>query len=105
MTIEDGAEVKSRVIIQMTCRNGIIKTYHLTFEAATSMHAIFKSELTRNVWSISSSQLAIKTSHFGPRTEQLDIYHENGKAVFTSFVEKVATEKRRVLSLPNKGVN
>lgn len=99
VTIEDGPQVKSRMIVQMTCRHGVLKTYHLTFEAATSMHAIFKSELTRNVWSMSSNQLAINASHFGPRTEQLDIYHENGKAVFTSYVEKVATEKQ-VLKQP-----
>ena len=93
VSIEDGGEVKSRFVVQMTCRHGVLKTYHLTFEAASSMHAVFKSEMTRNVWSMSSHLLAANASHFGPRTEQLDIYSENGKAIFTSYTEKIVAGK------------
>ncbi len=99
VSIEDGGEVKSRLIVQMTCRHGVLKTYHLTFEGASSMHAVFKSETMRNVWSMSSHRLAANAGHFGPKTEQLDIYSENGKAVFTSYTEKVVAGKE-VLKQP-----
>lgn len=101
VSIEDGSEVKSRFVVQMTCRHGVLKTYHLTFEPASSMHAVFKSEMTRNVWSMSSHQLAANAAHFGPRTEQLDIYSENGKAIFTSYTEKVMAGKGKLFPSPN----
>ena len=66
-----------------------MKTYKLTFEAAPAQHALFRKEETNNRWSISSRTLRDFVEHFGPKTEQLDIYSDDGKASFTSYTEKI----------------
>lgn len=53
------------------------------------MHALFNAELAKNRWSISSKTLREFVEHFGPKTEQLDIYSEDGRATFTSYTEKI----------------
>lgn len=68
---------------------GVNKTYRLTFESVPSMHALFIKEKAHNHWSMSSKALREFSEHFGPGTEQLDIYLEGGRLNFTSFTEKV----------------
>jgi cell cycle checkpoint control protein RAD9A len=53
------------------------------------MHALFKQELVKNRWSISSRTLREFVDHFEPKTEQLDIYYENNRANFMSYTEKI----------------
>lgn len=53
------------------------------------MHALFVKESAKNCWSISSKTLKEFVEHFGPGTEQLDIYSEDGRVSFTSYTEKV----------------
>lgn len=53
------------------------------------MHALFVTESAFNKWSISSKALKEFVEHFGPGTEQLDIYSEDGRVSFTSFTEKI----------------
>jgi cell cycle checkpoint control protein RAD9A len=54
-----------------------------------SMHAVFTAEHAKNRWAISSKTLREFVEHFGPRTEQLDIYSEDGRVTFTSYTEKI----------------
>tara|TARA_R110002060_G_scaffold5566_6_gene8633 strand:- start:1226 stop:1609 length:384 start_codon:yes stop_codon:yes gene_type:complete len=68
---------------------GVLKTYRLTFEAVAPMHALFVKESAHNSWSISSRTLREFVEHFGPGTEQLDIYSEDGRVSFTSYTEKI----------------
>lgn len=90
VSVEDGeGKAKSRFIIKMTCRHGVLKTYRLTFEAVAPMHALFVKESANNCWSISSRTLKEFAEHFGPGTEQLDIYSEDGRVSFTSYTEKI----------------
>lgn len=53
------------------------------------MHAFFDREIATNSWSISSRTLREFVEHFGPGTEQLDIYSEDGRVSLTSYTEKV----------------
>lgn len=106
VSIEDGeGKTRSRFVIKMICRHGmwireelfdkvliltgVLKTYRLIFEAVAPMHALFVKESANNSWSISSRTLREFVEHFGPGTEQLDIYSENGKVSFTSYTEKI----------------
>ncbi|KAI9740718.1 MAG: hypothetical protein M1818_004683 [Claussenomyces sp. TS43310] len=90
VNVEDEiAGVRSRFIIKMICRHGILKIYRLTFESSASMHALFDISVVRNRWEISSRTLREFIEHFGPGTEQLDIYSEAGRVTFTSYTEKV----------------
>lgn len=69
----------------------MLKVYRLTFESVAAVHALFNEELAPNKWVIWSRTLREFVDHFGPKTEQLDIFSdtENEKAVFTSYTEKV----------------
>lgn len=73
---------------------GITKTYRLTYESVEVMHALFDKTLATQGWTISSRVLREYIEYFGPRTEQLDMLAQEGKATFTSFTEKIQDGKR-----------
>jgi cell cycle checkpoint control protein RAD9A len=56
------------------------------------VHVLFDREKSRNRWAISSRNLREFVEHFGPGTEQLDIYSEEGRVNFTSYTEKIASD-------------
>lgn len=72
---------------------GVIKTYKLTYESVEVMHALFDKKTARNRWRIGSNVLRTFIEYFGAGTEQLDIYSEEGRVAFTSYTEKIATDK------------
>ncbi|KAI9786189.1 MAG: hypothetical protein M1839_007599 [Geoglossum umbratile] len=86
-------KAQCRLVVKLTCRHGVLKTYKLTYESVEVMHALFDKGLASNRWRISSKPLKEFIEHFGPRTEQLDIYQENGRATFTSYTEKIVDGK------------
>ncbi|PGH16662.1 hypothetical protein AJ79_01534 [Helicocarpus griseus UAMH5409] len=90
---DDPSETECRFIVRMICRHGVVKTYKLTYEAVEVQHAIFDKSKTENQWAIDPKYLREIIDHFGPTAEQLDIYSENGRVVFTSFTTKVADGK------------
>jgi cell cycle checkpoint control protein RAD9A len=57
------------------------------------MHALFDRSAAKNRWTISARVLRDFAEHFGPKTEQLDFYSENGRATFTSYTEKITDGK------------
>ncbi|KAK0354326.1 hypothetical protein LTR91_016650 [Friedmanniomyces endolithicus] len=66
------------------------KFYRLTYESVEVMHALFDRAVATQGWRISSRMLREYIEFFGPKTEQLDLLAQEGKAIFTSFTEKVA---------------
>lgn len=76
-------------------RLGVVKTYKLTYEAAEIQHALFDKSKTQNQWSIDSKYLREIIDHFAPTAEQLDIFSENNRVVFTSFTTKLVDGKRK----------
>ena len=111
VSIEDGEnKTKSRFIVKIMCRHGnmalwsmdsavkgnlgVLKTYRLTFESVAPMHALFVKDSALNRWSISSKTLREFVEHFGPGTEQLDIYSEDSRVSLTSYTEKVMSGNR-----------
>ncbi|KAF7955512.1 uncharacterized protein EAE97_000771 [Botrytis byssoidea] len=90
VSIEDGdGALKSRFIVKILCTHGVLKIYRLNFEAVPPLHALFSSEAVNNSWSISSRTLREFAEHFGPGTEQLDIFSIDGRVSLTSFTEKI----------------
>ncbi|OBT87824.1 hypothetical protein VE02_02133 [Pseudogymnoascus sp. 03VT05] len=55
--------------------------------------------MSKSHWSIPSCVLREFIDHFGPKTEQLDIYAKDGRAIFTSYTEKIVAGKE-VLKQP-----
>ena len=71
------------------------KTYRLTYEPTEVMHALFDRTAASQGWKISARVLREYIEYFGPKTEQLDLLAQEGKAVFTSFTEKVQDGNRK----------
>lgn len=69
------------------------KTYRLTYESVEVMHALFDKTTASQGWRISSRVLREYIEYFGPKTEQLDVVAQDGKAVFTSFTQKIQDGK------------
>lgn len=103
-------EAECRLIIKMICKHGglkflivlkastksntgVTKTYKLTYESVEIVHALFDKNSATNGWKISSRILKEYVEYFGPRTEQLDMLAKDGKAIFTSFTEKIMDGK------------
>ncbi|KAK2784466.1 hypothetical protein FQN53_008455, partial [Emmonsiellopsis sp. PD_33] len=92
--VQDGPdEAECRFVVRMICRHGVVKTYKLTYEAVEIQHAIFDKSKTENQWAIDSKFLREIIDHFSPSAEQLDVFSENNRAVFTSFTTKVVDGK------------
>lgn len=77
----------------LTCNAGVTKTYKLTYESVEVMHALFDKQSANNKWTIHSSALKEAIEYFGPKTEQLDIYADDGRVTYTSFTEKISNGK------------
>ncbi|CZT15907.1 related to rad9 protein [Ramularia collo-cygni] len=90
VSIQDQPDkTECRLIVKMKSKHGMTKTYRLTYESVEVMHALFDRTSATQGWKISSRVLREYVEYFAPKAEQLDLYAENGKAVFTSFTEKV----------------
>ena len=83
----------------LTRITGIVKTYKLTYESVEIMHALFAKSAAPNGWTLSSRIMREYIEYFGPRTEQLDMLAKDGKAIFTSFTEKIMDGKGKCSSL------
>ena len=70
-----------------------MKTYRLTYESVEVARAVFDVDSAQNHWIISSKVLREFIEYFGPKTEQLDVYSENGKATFLTYTEKITDGK------------
>ncbi|KAI9844289.1 MAG: hypothetical protein M1837_005699 [Sclerophora amabilis] len=96
ISIQDRPEkAECRLVVKMICRHGVLKTYRLTYEPFEAMHALFDKTTVRNRWSVSSKMLKEFSEHFGPKTEQLDMYSENGRVIFTSYTDKIVHQNGR----------
>lgn len=65
----------------------------MTYEPAAIQHAVFDRSGSMNHWTADPRFLKQIIEHFAVSAEQLDIYSEKGKAVFTSFTTKIAEGK------------
>ncbi len=63
------------------------------------MHALFDRASATNHWVIVAGALKDFSEHFGPKTEQLDIYPEDGRCIFKSYTEKVMSGKGKFLDI------
>lgn len=87
----DGEEC--RLVLNLIYRQGITKTFKLTYEASDTMQAVFDKSKATNSWKASARMLRECAEHFGARTEQLDICSEDGQVTLTSYTEKIMQGK------------
>ncbi|KAL6234623.1 hypothetical protein BDW75DRAFT_160531 [Aspergillus navahoensis] len=90
---EEPDATECRLVIRMICGLGVIKSYKLTYESTTIQHAIFDRSQATNEWTIEPIFLKEIAAHFSPSAEQVDIYSENTKVIFTSFTTKITDGK------------
>ncbi|WPH02781.1 Rad9-domain-containing protein [Acrodontium crateriforme] len=94
VSIQDQPDkTECRLIVKMLCKHGLTKTYRLTYESVEVMHALFDKSAATQGWRISARVLREYVEFFGPKTEQLDLLAQDGKAIFTSFTEKIQDGK------------
>ncbi|KAF2487848.1 Rad9-domain-containing protein [Neohortaea acidophila] len=100
VSIQDQPDkTECRIIVKMLCKQGVTKTYKLAYESVEVMHALFDRTAATQGWKISARVLREYIEYFGPKTEQLDLLAQDGKAIFTSFTEKIQNGKE-VLKQP-----
>lgn len=78
---------------------GVVKSYKLTYEPVSVQHALFDQSRVQNQWKIEAKILREIIDHFSPSAEQLDIYPDTTKAIFTSFTNKISDGRGISLSL------
>jgi cell cycle checkpoint control protein RAD9A len=71
----------------------------LFYEPGEVLHATFDKVGSTNHWTVSSRTLRDVVEYFGPKTDQLDWYFQDGKVTFTSYTEKIQSE-REILKQP-----
>ena len=114
VTVQDQPDkMECRLVVKMVCKHGnlpskqahryiyshcsgMTKTYRLNYEPVEVMHALFDKTAATQGWRISSRMLREYIEYFGPKTEQLDLLASEGKAIFTSFTEKIQDGKGNV---------
>lgn len=79
---------------------GLSKIYRLTYESVEIVRALFDKTSASNTWRISARVLRNYIDFFGRKTEQLDMVAKDGKAIFTSFTEKIMDGKGCGQKLP-----
>ncbi|CAG8286113.1 unnamed protein product [Penicillium salamii] len=90
---EDPQQAECRLTVKMICGLGVIKSYKLTYEPAAIQHAVFDKSKATSMWAADPRFLKNLIEHFSSSAEQLDMYSDSGKAVFTSFTTKVTEGK------------
>jgi len=93
-------QVECRLVIRMVCRHGVVKTYRLTYESTEVLQAHFDRGKADNYWTISSRTLGDVVEYFGPKTDQLDWYFQDGKVTFTSYTEKIQSGRGEIHCSP-----
>lgn len=88
-----------RLLFNLVCKHGVLKKYRLYYESGEVLHASFDVQNSINQWTVSSKTLRDVVEYFGPKTDQLDWYFQDGKVTFTSYTEKVQNGKE-VLKQP-----
>jgi cell cycle checkpoint control protein RAD9A len=83
----------------MICRQGVVKTYELTYEPTNVLRANFDAAGSPNHWTTSARTLRDIVEYFGAKTDQLDWFFEKGKVNFTSYTEKI-TNGRDIFKQP-----
>ncbi|CRL18477.1 Rad9 [Penicillium camemberti] len=96
---EDLQQTECRLTVKMICGLGVIKSYKLTYEPAAIQHAVFDKSKATSMWTADPRFLKQLIEHFSLSAEQLDMYSDSGRAVFTSFTTKI-TEGKEVLKHP-----
>ena len=82
-------ETECRLVFKLICKQGIVKIYRLYYESGEVLRATFDQASSTNSWTISSRTLRDVVEYFGPKTDQLDWYFQDGKVTFTSYTEKI----------------
>ncbi|KEF59798.1 uncharacterized protein A1O9_04646 [Exophiala aquamarina CBS 119918] len=92
-------QAECRLIFRLNCKQGVIKTYRLFYESGEILHATFDRVGSTNHWTVSSRTLRDVVEYFGPKTDQLDWFYQDGKVTFTSYTEKIQSG-REILKQP-----
>ncbi|RMZ87546.1 hypothetical protein DV736_g5231, partial [Chaetothyriales sp. CBS 134916] len=92
-------QTECRLVFKLVCKYGVVKTYRLYYESGEALHASFDRQASANYWTVASRTLRDVVEYFGPKTDQLDWFFQDGRVTFTSYTEKIQSG-REILKQP-----
>ncbi|NXI71989.1 RAD9B protein, partial [Anseranas semipalmata] len=76
------------ITFQLLCRNGIVKTYNLTFQECDPLQAVFAKHMCPNILKVHSRLLADIIIHFPTSQEEVTLSVTPMKVCFRSYTEE-----------------
>ncbi|ORY05753.1 Rad9-domain-containing protein [Basidiobolus meristosporus CBS 931.73] len=91
LRLEEGAGAgdECRLVIQMFCKYGIVKTYKLFYEPCEPLHALYSKADFRNRWVASPKILSGWIFHFHHKLEEITLECEPNVIRMKSFTEEI----------------
>ncbi|XP_035196373.1 cell cycle checkpoint control protein RAD9B isoform X6 [Oxyura jamaicensis] len=86
------------ITFQLLCRNGIIKTYNLTFQECDPLQAVFAKHMCPNILKVHSRLLADIMIHFPTSQEEVTLSVTPMKVCFRSYAEEDADFSKTMLT-------
>ncbi|KAI8999830.1 Rad9-domain-containing protein [Gaertneriomyces semiglobifer] len=93
-----GSSDQDRLVIQLHCRHGVVKTHKLHYEECDALSAIYTKHTCRNKWTISSKITSDWLVHFHHRLEEVTMACGSDYITFSSFTESVIGEEADLLA-------
>ncbi|NWZ24785.1 RAD9B protein, partial [Asarcornis scutulata] len=86
------------ITFQLLCRNGVIKTYNLTFQECDPLQAVFAKHMCPNILKVHSRLLADIMIHFPTSQEEVTLSVTPVKVCFRSYAEEDADFSKTMLT-------
>nr|XP_038043146.1 cell cycle checkpoint control protein RAD9B isoform X2 [Anas platyrhynchos] len=86
------------ITFQLLCRNGVIKTYNLTFQECDPLQAVFAKHMCPNILKVHSRLLADIMIHFPTSQEEVTLSVTPMKVCFRSYAEEDADFSKTMLT-------
>ncbi|KAJ3147024.1 Cell cycle checkpoint control protein rad9b [Geranomyces variabilis] len=84
---------RDRLVIQLHCKHGILKTHKLHFELCDPLAAIYSKASAPHHWTISSKLAHDWLAHFHARLEEITMRCAHGEMALKSFTETVLADE------------
>ncbi|KAJ3171387.1 Cell cycle checkpoint control protein rad9b [Geranomyces variabilis] len=84
---------RDRLVIQLHCKYGILKTHKLHFELCDPLAAIYSKASAPHHWTISSKLAHDWLAHFHARLEEITMRCAHGEMALKSFTETVLADE------------
>ncbi|TPX33842.1 hypothetical protein SmJEL517_g03303 [Synchytrium microbalum] len=82
----DGAD-KDRLVVQLFCKHGVVKTHRLNYQASDDQKALYSKDVCRHKLVIPPKMLGELLMNFGTKLEEVTLRADQQSVVLKSFTE------------------